>query len=201
MGQNGLAQVRLTNIPTSRTMYATLYDSTLKEQGFYRNEYGSDQLFVEKALNAGTYYIKLQANQWFMSQMYRLKIGSNTLVSGFADIEGHWAQDAISKLTEQGVISGYGNYRFAPNQSITRAEAATVLTRALKLTKSKELKFSDMDASHWAYDFVAKALQADIVAGYPNGTFGPDRTLTRMEMTQMLARSMNMTGKKRGTHL
>lgn len=34
--------------------------------------------------------------------------------------------------------------------------------------------------------------------GYPDGTFGPDRTLTRMEMTQMLARSMNMTGKKRG---
>ncbi|MCY9660463.1 S8 family serine peptidase [Paenibacillus chondroitinus] len=198
MSQNGLAQIRLTNIPTSRTMYATLYDSTLKEQGFYRNEYGSDQLFVEKTLNAGTYYIKLQANQWFMSQMYRLKIGSYTLVSGFADIEGHWAQDAISKLTEQGVISGYGNYRFAPNQSITRAEAATVLTRALKLTKRKELKFSDMPNTHWAYDYVAKALQADIVAGYPDGTFGPDRTLTRMEMTQMLARSMNMTGKKRG---
>ncbi|MBP1965761.1 S8 family peptidase [Paenibacillus aceris] len=198
MTKNGLAQVRLTNIPPFRTMYATLYDSSMKEQGFYKNDYGTDQLFVEKTLNAGTYYIKLQASQWFMSQMYRLKIASYTLISGYADIEGHWAQDAISKLTEQGVISGYGNYRFAPNQSITRAEAATVLTRALKLSKRKELKFSDMDASHWAYDYVAKALQADIVSGYPNGTFGPDRTLTRMEMTQMLARSMNMTGKKRG---
>ncbi|NOV04410.1 S8 family peptidase [Paenibacillus planticolens] len=198
MTKNGLAQVKLTNIPTSRTMYATLYDSTLKEQGFYRNEYGSDELFIEKTLDAGTYYIKLQANQWFMSQMYRLKISSYTLISGFADIEGHWAQDAISKLTDQGVISGYGNYRFAPDQSITRAEAAAVLTRALKLTKRKELKFSDMDTAHWAYEYVAKALQADIVGGYPNGTFGPDRTLTRMEMTQMLARSMNMTGKKRG---
>ena len=127
-----------------------------------------------------------------------MKVGSYTLVSGYADIAGHWAQDAISKLTEQGVISGYGNYRFAPNQSITRAEAATVLTRALKLSKRQDLRFSDMDASHWAYDYVAKAVQANIVDGYPDGTFGPDRTLTRMEMTQMLARSMNMTGKRRG---
>ncbi|SDO62783.1 S-layer homology domain-containing protein [Paenibacillus sp. yr247] len=198
MSKDGLAQVNLTNIPTSRILYATLYDSSMKEQGFYRNEYGSDQLFIEKTLNAGAYYIKLQANQWFMSQLYRLKVGSYTLVSGFTDIEGHWAQDAISKLTEQGVISGYGNYRFAPNQPITRAEAAAVLTRALKLSKRKELRFSDMDASHWAYDYVAKAVQADIVDGYPNGTFEPDRTLTRMEMTQMLARSMNMTGKRRG---
>ncbi|MDD9271953.1 S8 family serine peptidase [Paenibacillus sp. GCM10023248] len=198
MAKNGLAQVRLTNIPASRTMYATLYDSSMKQLGYYRNEYGTEQLFVEKTLDAGTYYIKLQASQWFMSQMYRLKIGSYTLISGYADIEGHWAQEAISKLTDQGVIGGYGNYRFAPNQPITRAEAATVLTRALKLTKRKELKFSDMDASHWAYEYVAKALQADIVSGYPGGTFGPDRTLTRMEMTQMLARSMNMTGKKRG---
>ncbi|UKS26099.1 S8 family serine peptidase [Paenibacillus sp. HWE-109] len=198
MAKSGLAQVRLTNIPTSRIMYATLYDSSLKEQSFYRNEAGSDQLFIEKTLDAGTYYIKLQANQWFMSQMYRLKISSYTLVSGFADIEGHWAQAAISQLTEQGVISGYGNYRFAPNQPITRAEAATVLTRALKLSKRKELIFSDMNTSHWAYEFVAKAVQAGIVSGYPNGTFGPDRTLTRMEMTQMLASSMNMTGKRRG---
>lgn len=198
MSKDGLAQVRLTNIPTSRILYATLYDSSLKEQGIYRNDYGTDQFFIEKTLPAGTYYIKLQANQWFMSQMYRLKVGSYALVSGFADIDGHWAKDAISQLTEQGVISGYGNYRFAPNQPITRAEAATVLTRALKLSKRQVLRFSDMDASHWAYDYVAKAVQANIVDGYPDGTFGPDRTLTRMEMTQMLARSMNMTGKKRG---
>ncbi|OPH51341.1 peptidase S8 [Paenibacillus ferrarius] len=198
MTKDGLAQIRLTNIPTSRIMYARLYDSSLKEQGFYRNESGSDQLFIEKTLNAGTYYIKLQANQWFMSQMYRLKINSYALISGFADIEGHWAQAAISQLAEQGVISGYGNYRFAPNQPITRAEAATVITRALKLTKRKEVSFGDMNSSHWAYDYVAKAVQAGIVTGYPNGTFGPDRTLTRMEMTQMLASSMNMTGKKRG---
>lgn len=198
MSNDGLAQVRLTNIPTSRILYATLYDSSLQEQSLYRNDYGSDQLFIEKTLQAGTYYIKLGANQWFMSQMYRLKVNSYALISGFADIGGHWAQDAISKLTEQGVISGYGNYRFAPDQPITRAEAAAVLTRALKLSKRKELHFSDIDVTHWGYDYVAKAVQAGIVDGYPNGTFGPDRSLTRMEMTHMLAHSMNMTGKRRG---
>ncbi|TXK75089.1 S8 family serine peptidase [Paenibacillus sp. N3.4] len=198
MSKDGLAQVNLTNIPSNRIIYATLYDSSMKEQGIFSNASGSNQFYIEKALSQGTYYIKLQANQWFMNQLYRLKIDSYTLVSGFVDINGHWAQDAISELTKQGVISGYGNYRFAPNQSITRAEAAAVVTRALKLTKRKEMRFSDVDVSHWAYDAIAKAVQADIVDGYPNGTFGPDRTLTRMEMTQILARSMNMTGKRRG---
>ncbi|OCT13211.1 peptidase S8 [Paenibacillus pectinilyticus] len=194
---NSLAQVRLTNIPTSRIVYATLYNSSLQEQGTYRSD-GSTELNFEKPLPEGTYYIKLQANQWFMSQMYRLQLNSYGLVSGYVDIAGHWAQSAITQLTEQGLISGYGNYHFAPNQSITRAEAATVISRALNLSKRKELQFSDMTTSHWAYADVAKAVQASIVDGYPDGTFDPDGKLTRMEMAQMLARSMNMTGKKRG---
>ncbi|MFD0695515.1 S8 family serine peptidase [Paenibacillus sp. GCM10027628] len=198
MDKDGLAQVSLTNIPSARILFATLYDSSLKEQGFFKSDYGANSLYVEKALDQGTYYIKLQADKWFLSQMYQLKVGSYPLVSGFIDIDGHWAVDAISKLTQQEVISGYGNYRFAPDRPITRAEAATVLTRALKLSKQRQLRFSDMTTSHWAYDNVAKAVQADLVDGYPDGTFGPDRTLTRMEMTQMLARSMNMTGKRRG---
>ncbi|MBD0384300.1 S8 family serine peptidase [Paenibacillus sp. WST5] len=198
MNKDGLAQVSLTNIPSARTLFATLYDSSLKEQGFYKSQYGADSLFMEKALDQGTYYIKLQADKWFLSQMYQLKAGSYPLVSGFIDIDGHWAVDAISKLTQQEIISGYGNYRFAPDRSITRAEAATVLTRALKLSKLRQLRFSDLTSSHWAYDNVAKGVQAGLIDGYPDGTFGPDRTLTRMEMTQMLARSMNMTGKRRG---
>lgn len=195
---NSLAQVRLTNIPVPRTLYATLYNSSLQEQGTYHSESGSNQLNFEKPLTEGTYYIKLQANQWFVSQMYRLQLSSYGLVSGYVDIEGHWAQDAISQLSSKGVISGYGNYRFAPDQSISRAEAATVISHALNLTKQKELRFSDVTAKHWAYADISKTVQASIVDGYPDGTFDPDGKLTRMEMAQMLARSMNMTGKRRG---
>jgi hypothetical protein len=198
LASDSLAQIRLTNIPVSRTLYATLYTNSLEEQGTYRSESGSTQLSFEKPLPEGTYYIKLQANQWFMSQMYRLQLNSYGLVSGYVDIGGHWAQDAISQLTGKGIISGYGNYRFAPNQSITRAEAATVLSHALNLTKRKDLRFSDLAASHWAYADIAKTVQASIVEGYPDGTFDPDGKLTRMEMAQMFARSMNMTGKRRG---
>ncbi|MEW9702327.1 S8 family serine peptidase [Paenibacillus sp. SI8] len=198
MDRDGLSQISLTNLPAGRTLYATLYDSSLKEQALYKSEPGADSLFIEKVLDQGTYYIKLTADKWFLSQMYRLKAESYPLVSGFIDIDGHWAVDAITKMTQQEIISGYGNYRFAPNQFITRAEAATVLTRALKLSKMRQLYFNDLTSAHWAYDYVARAVQADLVDGYPNGTFGPDRTLTRMEMTQMLARSLNMTGKRRG---
>ena len=48
MTKDGLAQMSLTNIPTSRMLYATLYDSSLKEQGFYRNDYGDESIFYRE---------------------------------------------------------------------------------------------------------------------------------------------------------
>jgi len=198
MDKDGLAQISLTNIPTSRTLYATVYDSSLQELAYFKSDYSANSLYIEKVLQQGSYYIKLQADKWFLSQMYHLKVGSYPMVSGFIDIDGHWAVDAISRLTQLGAISGYGNYRFAPNQMITRAEAASVMAKAFQFSKQKQLHFSDLSTSHWAYDSVAKAVQAGLLDGYPDGTFQPDRPMTRMEMTQMLARSMNMTGKRRG---
>ncbi|MGG1519798.1 S8 family serine peptidase [Paenibacillus oryzisoli] len=196
--KESLAQVSLTNLPTTRILYATLYDSSMKDLGTYQSTLGNTSLAFEKPLSSGTYYIKLRANQWFMSQMYRLQINSFVLISGYRDIENHWAQSTISEMTSEGIISGYGNYRFAPDQPVSRAEAATVLARALHLTKQRELRFSDVATSFWGYADIAKVVQAGIVDGYPNGTFGPNRGLTRMEMTQMVAKALGMSGKLRG---
>ncbi|MCD1260879.1 S8 family serine peptidase [Paenibacillus athensensis] len=198
LGRDSLAQISLTNIPVARTLTATLYDSSLKEQGVFKNGSGQTSLYVEKPLPSGTYFIKLQTDKWFLNQMYRLQTDAPSLVGGFIDIDGHWAEASIVDLTSRGVLSGYGNYRFAPERPITRAEAITALVRGLQLTKEKAISYSDLPASHWAYAYIAKAQQAGLVSGYPDGRFQPDRPLTRMEMTQLLAKSMNMSGKKRG---
>ncbi|MNI18038.1 Cellulosome-anchoring protein precursor [compost metagenome] len=70
--------------------------------------------------------------------------------------------------------------------------------RAFNLTKQKELRYSDLGKSHWAYTYISQAEQGGLINGYPNQLFAPDRNLTRMEMTSMLAKSMNMAGKLRG---
>jgi hypothetical protein len=196
--QESLAQIAIANIPENRTLFASLYDSNMKEKASVKNELGQTSITVEQALQAGTYFLKLQANPSFNNQMYRLQIGAQPLFSGYIDVGKHWAAEAITELTRKEIVMGYGNYRFVPDSSITRAEAAVMLVRALKLSKQKTLRYTDLDASQWAYSSIAKAEQAGLIEGYPDRTFGPNRPLTRMEMTNMLARSLNMVGKLRG---
>src|SRR5690625_4122319 len=78
----------------------------------------------------------------------------------FPDIGNHWASGAIRALTSAGYFEGYTDGQFRPNQSITRAESAAVLTRALGLgdvdgfAMNRVATFSDVPASHWAANHV-----------------------------------------------
>ncbi|SEC33215.1 S8 family serine peptidase [Paenibacillus sp. GP183] len=198
LSNEGLTQLSVTNIPLDRTLYGTLYDNSLNEKFSFQNLTGNSSLFVEQKLPAGTYYIKLRANESFLDQMYHFKAGVYLLNSGYIDISGHWAADPISNLTRKELISGYGNYRFAPDRPITRAEASAMLVKAFQLTKLRDIQYTDLNPEHWAYSYIAKTEQAGLVEGYPDQSFQPDRTLTRMEMTQMLAKRLNMAGKRRG---
>lgn len=193
-----LTSIQLNHIPLNRKVTLTLLDSSMKEKATLRNSLGDTAIQWQQMLPAGTYYVKLQADQPFFNQMYSLQIGAYPLINGYMDISGHWALPAIVEMSNKNVISGYGNYQFAPDRPISRAEAATVLAKALKLTKEKQLSYSDLNSSHWAYSYIAMAEQAGIINGYSNQIFAPDQTLTRMEMTSMLARSLNKTGRKRG---
>jgi hypothetical protein len=150
-------------------------------------------------LTSGTYYIKLQSDLAFSDRPYRLQAGIMPLVAGYADIAGHWAEPAIVNMTNRELVNGYGNFRFRPDGSITRAEAATILVRAFRYSKEKPLRFTDLPAGHWAYDFIAKAAQAGIVDGYPDRTFVPDAPVTRMEMASMFAKALDLAGKMRGS--
>ncbi|WP_091166263.1 S-layer homology domain-containing protein [Paenibacillus sp. 1_12] len=61
---------------------------------------------------------------------------------------------SICLATQQKVIDGYNNYSFMPDKSITRAEAAAMLVRGLKLTKQKEVNYLDIHFNHWAYPYI-----------------------------------------------
>ena len=76
-----------------------------------------------------------------------------------ADIEGHWAESALDAAYSNGLISGYPDGSFKPNQTITKAEAATIIARILQ--RSAEWKgdrtVPDLPESHWAYDSLMNA--------------------------------------------
>lgn len=71
----------------------------------------------------------------------------------FADIEGHWAQSALYTAYSNGIITGYSDGSFKPNQTISKAEAVTIITRILQRSSewTGEQTFPDLPESHWAY--------------------------------------------------
>ncbi len=107
----------------------------------------------------------------------------------FSDIAGHWAQASIKQAVYDGIVKGYANGTFKPNDTVTRAEFAVMLMNAWKPQGSgAELTFTDKaKIGTWAQKAVAQGVQAGIINGYSNGTFGPNAEVTRAEMAVMIA--------------
>ncbi len=116
--------------------------------------------------------------------------------ASLSDISGHWAQAAIRQARLLGIANGYSNGTFLPNASVTRAEFAVMLTKALGLGGGEaQFEFTDRDAiGSWAVDAVSAAVRAGIVSGYEDGSFRPGDSLTRAEMATMISRALGLSG-------
>ncbi|GIP30804.1 fibronectin type III domain-containing protein [Paenibacillus sp. J2TS4] len=112
----------------------------------------------------------------------------------FTDIAGHWAESYSKRATANGVVSGYPDGTFKPNNPVTRAEFTVMLAGTLKLEgDGSVLTFTDHDQiGAWAKQAVARAVQAGIVDGYSDGSFRPNTHITRAEMATMIARVLKL---------
>lgn len=103
-----------------------------------------------------------------------------------------WAINQINELTSKEIITGYDDNTFRPEQQVTRAEAAIMIARALKLnTDDATASFKDVTASHFAADAIAAVHEAGIMGGY-NNFFRPDDTLKRAEMAKILTNAFDL---------
>jgi S-layer homology domain len=111
---------------------------------------------------------------------------------GFKDVpENYWAKNAIEELATLGLIKGYPNDIFKPEKGITRAEFATLLARIAgqdKYQGVQALTFKDLPKKHWSYPSVDYAVAAGLMKGYPNGTFEPNKKISRAEGVVVIAR-------------
>jgi len=110
----------------------------------------------------------------------------------FTDTRTHWARQTIDKLASLGVITGYVDGSFNPNNSITRAEFAAVLARLFIFApaQTSPAPFTDMQG-HWAQGAVTELANHGIITGHSDGSFRPNATITREEMVVMLMRLVN----------
>lgn len=118
--------------------------------------------------------------------------------SAFSDIQGHWAEASINQLIGNQAISGYPDNTFRPENTITRAEFASILMKAFNFApKANVVVFFDT-YKHWAKDAISNATAYGIVSGYDTITFGPEDSVTREQMALMIYHACNMQGSFQG---
>ncbi|MDI4648584.1 M4 family metallopeptidase [Cohnella hashimotonis] len=113
----------------------------------------------------------------------------------FADIATHPDRAAIEKMAAKKLVLGAGAGRFQPDRTVTRAEFAALLARALGLqTLPAAPAFADVKAGAWYGAPVTTAVSAGLISGYGNGSFGPGGVINRQELAVMLGRAIAYAG-------
>ncbi|MCR4429041.1 MAG: S-layer homology domain-containing protein [Caldiserica bacterium] len=113
----------------------------------------------------------------------------------FPDIKNHWARKEIGFLVSQGTLSGYPDGTFLPDNTITRAELAKILSVSfdIKMVKEGGASFKDVDPNFWATPYIERLYKGGIIQGYPDGTFRPQDPVKRSELASMIARMLHWT--------
>ncbi|MCZ2257570.1 C40 family peptidase [Sporosarcina sp. G11-34] len=110
----------------------------------------------------------------------------------FADVSSsHTAYEAIKTLNVQGVISGFPNQQFRPNETVTRGQAAAMINRVLGYTSNAASPYSDVGTTHSFAKDIAAMTEKGILIGYSNGKFGVEDTLTKAQLAIILDRAFD----------
>ena len=110
--------------------------------------------------------------------------------SDFKDTAAHWARESIGTAAAHGLISGYDQNSFGPDDNITREQAAVIIARATQLeTKDQTLNFTDaQQIASWALSGVTAAVNKSYLSGYPDNSFRPQGNTTRAEAAIIIAK-------------
>ncbi|MBU8908723.1 M14 family metallopeptidase [Desertibacillus haloalkaliphilus] len=140
----------------------------------------------------------LLANSIFASMVDDAEVQEPSIPANpvFPDVaESHWAQEQIESLHEAGVINGHQDGTFQPSQSLTRGQAAELMTKALDLEMIQERatpSFSDLSLDHYYEPFASAVKEAGVFSGHYNGTFGASEGLTREQMATVLVNAFDL---------
>ncbi len=113
----------------------------------------------------------------------------------FTDVEDHWAKDAVNDMGSRMVVTGIGGGIYEPERSITRAEFAAIIVRAMGLKKdATESAFGDVTLTDWFNGYVGTATAYGLVTGYDSSSYRPNETITREQAMTILERAMKKIG-------
>ncbi|MBQ3124414.1 MAG: S-layer homology domain-containing protein [Clostridia bacterium] len=149
----------------------------------YDDQYGKDEVRPENPITraeVATIFYRLLDDE--SREKFR------TQENEFSDVnEGDWYNNNISTVAAAGIVNGYDDGTFLPNNKITRAEFATIAARFTSLVHEGENLFTDIDG-HWAAEYINNAAITGWVNGYDDGTFKPNAEITRAEAITLINR-------------
>ena len=115
----------------------------------------------------------------------------------FSDVsEGDWFYDNVMDAAANGYVNGYTDGTFGPTKDITRAEFATMVANAFGYETNNDVDpaFKDVEQGHWANGAIAFCAERGYINGYTDGTFQPNKTISRQEAASILKNTFNLTG-------
>ena len=186
----------------------TVLDNILsyKENGGFRHikDGGINQMATEQAFYSFVALWRFENNMPKIMQMTDAKKISDEAVKeeaviqikeiSFDDTKDHKNEEAIKRLAQKGIINGKSENVFDPENTMTRAEFATIIAKALDIKEKSISAFSDVNQTDWFYGYVGAAYDSGIINGVGEGLFNPYGTITRQEAAVMLSRASALLG-------
>ena len=115
------------------------------------------------------------------------------VTASFSDMAGHWSKPYVDEMYKRGVVNGFSDGSFKPNNNVTRAEFAKMIAQILGLNVYGGSTFTDVAPDSWYNGYVAAVEKAGIVTG-TDGKFMPNSYITRQDAAVMLARVLTYKG-------
>ncbi|MDD9271045.1 S-layer homology domain-containing protein [Paenibacillus sp. GCM10023248] len=176
---------------------ATSINGQPLEPGDYTVWFENEQSMKEKLKLVSKYKLK-GTGSWSLNQETADTWGYFGLWADgfyFTDMQKHWAQDAVLAAANRGWMLGPAADRFAPDAALTRAEAATIMVRVLGLEgeSAGSGSFTDVPATHWAWQDIQLAKKGGLIEGISADRFAPDQIMTREQMSMLLSRALHLT--------
>ena len=131
----------------------------------------------------------MRYRNYILVLIFVLAIFFATTCYAYTDTSNHWAENEINNLSLNGIISGYTDGTFRPNQNMTRAELITVINRLLGNNTQNDRYVPDINVKDWYYTEIRKAIESGFVEGNSNGYIRPNDLITRQEAIVMLQRA------------
>ncbi|MUG97073.1 DUF1565 domain-containing protein [Scytonema sp. UIC 10036] len=117
------------------------------------------------------------------------------IATAFTDVPaGYWAKTYIEALAAKNIIAGFPDGSFKPNEPVTRAQFAAIISKAFAPSPKRETSsFNDVSRNFWAYQVIQSAYQGGFVSGYPDKTFKPEQQIPRVQALVSLANGLGLS--------